>query len=640
MRGGLMLRVIVSIGVLTAVVGVVFGALLMAISEQRDAERLEARSAEMLATDQQVEQLVLDLDRTGRGFIATGDPSLLQAWTADQAALADRSARLQQLAHTEDQATLARRITQHSQSYVQDHATPALQAAQRGDPSAHSTETIQEGERRVAELRSELDSLAASERQLAAEREERSHETVGRAVTAAAVTGMAGWLLVSVFVVGYLARVVVWPVRGAAAMADHLARGELDSRVAEIGVGEVGELTRSFNVMGSSVQHNVEEFARLAKTQTALRRIATHVAHGAAPAEVLDAVATELGQLIGTDGAHIVRYEADGAATVVAAWGTPDIGLPVGTRLSLEGRNVSAKVLQTGRAARMDSYDDAPGPLAAHLRQHHVRGAVGAPIFLERRLWGVVTATITREEPLARDAEARLTEYTDLIATTIATAQARADLATSRARVVVAADQARRQIERTLHDGVQQHLITIAIEAGDTQASVPSELPELRQRLSSVTHGLTGVLDDLREISRGIHPTILSDVGLRPALKALARRSDVPVELDVRVEGRLPEPVEVAAYYIVAESLANAAKHAHASHVRIDVTVHSGWLRLGVRDDGVGGADPARGSGLVGLTDRVDALGGTITIASPPGQGTSLQAELPLDLPLERASLG
>ncbi|MEU7872599.1 GAF domain-containing protein [Dactylosporangium sp. NPDC049140] len=634
-----MLRVMVSIGVLTAIAGVVFGVLLMAISEQREAERLSAHSEEMLATEQQDEQLVVDLDRTGRGFIATRDPSLLRAWTVDRAALADKSARLQRLASTADQAALARRIAEHSESYVQDHAMPVLQAAQRGDPSAHSTATIQEGERRVTELRTELDSLASSERQLAADREARSHATVGREVTAAVVTGTVGWLLVNVFVVGYLTRVVVWPVRGAAAMAGHLAHGELDSRVAEIGVGEVGELTRSFNKMGSSVQQSVEEFARLAETQTALRRIATPVAHGAAPAEVLDAVATELGQLIGTDGAHIVRYEADGTATVVAAWGTPDIGLPVGTRLPLDGRNVSAKVLQTGRAARMDSYADAPGPLAAHLRRHHVRGAVGAPIFVEGRLWGVVTATITREEPLARDAEARLAEYTDLIATAIATAQARADLATSRVRVVVAADQARRQIERTLHDGVQQHLITIAIEAGDTEASVPFELPELRQRLSSVTHGLTGVLDDLREISRGIHPTILSDVGLRPAIKGLARRSHVPVELDVRLEGRLPEPVEVAAYYIVAESLANAAEHAHASHVRIDVTVRSGWLRLGVRDDGVGGADPARGSGLVGLTDRVDALGGTITIDSPPGQGTSLHAELPLDLPIELASL-
>jgi signal transduction histidine kinase len=631
---------IVSIGVLTVIVGVVFSALLMAIIEQREAERLSARSTEMVVTEEQVEQLVLDLDRTGRGFIATRDPSLLRAWTVDQAALADKSARLQRLARTADQAALARRITQHSQSYVRDHAMPVLQAAQRGDPSAHSMATIQEGERRVAELRTELDSLASSERQLAAEREERSHATVGRAVTAAVVTGMAGWLLVSVFVVGYLTRVVVWPVRRAAAMAGHLARGELDSRVAEIGVGEVGELTRSFNMMGSSVQQSVEEFARLVKTQTALRRIATHVAHGAAPAEVLDAVATELGQLIGTDGAHIVRYEADGTATVVAVWGTPDIGIPVGTRLSLDGHNVSATVLKTGRTARMDSYADAPGPLAAHLRQHHVRGAVGAPIFVEGRLWGVVTATITREEPLARDAEARLAEYTDLIATAIATAQARADLATSRVRVVVAADQARQQIERNLHDGVQQHLITIAIEAGDTEASVPSELPKLRQRLSAVTHGLTGVLDDLREVSRGIHPTILSDIGLRPALKGLARRSRVPVELDVRLEGRLPESVEVAAYYIVAEALANAAKHAHASHVRIDATVRNGWLRLCVRDDGVGGADPARGSGLVGLTDRVDALGGTITIDSPPGQGTSLHAELPLDLPIELACLG
>lgn len=377
---------------------------------------------------------------------------------------------------------------------------------------------------------------------------------------------------------------------------------------------------------------SVDDFARVVHVQSALRRIATCVARGAAPAEVLDAVATELGLLIGTDGAHIVRYDAEGSATVVAAWGTPDIGLPVGTTFSLDGDSVTAMVRKTARPARMDGYADALGPLAAHLRQHHVRGAVGAPIFVEGRLWGLVTATMTRDEPLARDSEMWLADCTELIATAIANAQARADLAASRARVVVAADQARRRIERNLHDGIQQQLIALAIELGDAQASIPSEQSELRQRLSTVKRGLTGVLDDLREMSRGIHPTILSDSGLRPALKGLARRSRVPVELHACVHHRFSEPVEVAGYYIVAEALANAAKHAHASHVRIEATVRNARLHLTVRDDGVGGANPSRGSGLIGLADRVDALGGSITIDSPPGRGTTLHAELPFEL--------
>lgn len=247
-----------------------------------------------------------------------------------------------------------------------------------------------------------------------------------------------------------------------------------------------------------------------------------------------------------------------------------------------------------------------------------------------------MAACTTQPTPLTGDIEARLADYTDLVAAAIASAQAHADLAASRTRVMVTADQARRQIERNLHDGIQQHLVALALQLRETEPRIPSEMSDVRERLSAVTGGLTSVLDDLREISRGIHPAILSEGGLRPALKTLARRCAVPVDVDLYVDGRLPEPVEVAAYYIAAEALANATKHAHATHVSIKTAVHDGWLRLSIADDGVGGADPARGSGLIGLTDRVEALGGTITISSPPGRGTHLQAELPieqLDLP-------
>jgi signal transduction histidine kinase len=392
-----------------------------------------------------------------------------------------------------------------------------------------------------------------------------------------------------------------------------------------------GERKASFNIVNDSLEHNHEDLAQVVETQTALRRVATLVARGVPPSEILDAVAAELGRLIGTDGAHIVRYEADGTETVVAAWGAPGIQIPVGTRLSLEGRSVSATVLRSGRAARIDSYEGAPGPLAAHLREHGVRSAAGAPIYVEGRLWGIVTASRTREKPLAPDAEARLADYTDLVATAIANTQARADLVASRARVVVATDQARRRIERDLHDGIQQRLVSLALDVRDAEARLPVHMSEHRARLSALANELTGVLDDLREISRGIHPAILSEGGLGPALKALARRSTSPVELDLHLESRLPEPIEVAAYYVVAEALANAAKHAHASVVRVGALIRDGRLHVSVRDDGVGGADPARGSGLIGLTDRVEALGGTLTLDSPAGHGTSLQVDLPIN---------
>jgi signal transduction histidine kinase len=209
--------------------------------------------------------------------------------------------------------------------------------------------------------------------------------------------------------------------------------------------------------------------------------------------------------------------------------------------------------------------------------------------------------------------------------------RSRAELAASRARIVTAADQTRRRIERDLHDGVQQRLVSLLLAQRTAQTMVPPGLSELQARLSEVADGLAGALKELQEISRGIHPAILADGGLTRALRTLARRSAIPVELDISIETRLPEPVEVAAYYVVSEALTNTAKHARASVVRIAVEVRHGVLELSIRDDGSGGADPARGSGLIGLTDRVDSLGGTIEVTSPAGQGTTLRIRLPVE---------
>jgi signal transduction histidine kinase len=211
--------------------------------------------------------------------------------------------------------------------------------------------------------------------------------------------------------------------------------------------------------------------------------------------------------------------------------------------------------------------------------------------------------------------------------------QSREELAASRTRIVAAGDQARRRIERDLHDGTQQRLVSLVLDLRAAEAAVPPEAPELRAQLARVADGLTGALDDLRELSRGIHPALLSEGGLGPALRSLARRSVVPVDLDLHVQSRLPEPVEVAAYYVVSEALANAAKHANASVVRVEAEAGDGRLRLSVHDDGVGGATPERGSGLIGLTDRVEALGGTITVHSTTGQGTRLRVDLPIERP-------
>jgi signal transduction histidine kinase len=292
---------------------------------------------------------------------------------------------------------------------------------------------------------------------------------------------------------------------------------------------------------------------------------------------------------------------------------------------------VASTIWRTGRSIRIEDYHDVPGPIAAFVRDKlGIRSSVGSPIVVEGRLWGALFIHSKQtHQPLPRDTESRLTGFTELVATAIANAEGRAALAASRARIVAAGDATRRRIERDLHDGIQQRLVTLGLELRTAQATVPPRLGELEGVLSRVAEGLTSVFDELREISRGIHPAVLSRGGLKPALRALCRRSAVSVELDLRAEGRLPEPVEVAAYYVVSEALTNAAKHAHASVVRVELDTHDAILQLAIRDDGIGGAD-LRGSGLVGLSDRIEALGGTLQVTSPAGKGTILLIDVPL----------
>jgi PAS domain S-box-containing protein len=376
-----------------------------------------------------------------------------------------------------------------------------------------------------------------------------------------------------------------------------------------------------------------DELGVLAEQQAALRRVATLVARAVSPPEVFSAVTGELARVLGVHYSLLWRYEPDRAATLLAAR-DDDPGLkkiPVGERFSLEGESVAAMVLRSGRAARMDSYEDAPGSAAARFRDLGIRAAVGAPIIVDGRLWGAAVVGSSTPEPLPPDTEGRVTDFTDLVATAIANAETRTQLTASRARIVAAADGARRRIERDLHDGAQQRLVSLGLELRTAEASVPHELHPLKEQISHLVTTVAAVSKDLQEISRGIHPAILSKGGLGPAVKTLARRSTVPVELILRVDQPLPESVEVAAYYIVAEALTNAAKHARASEVTVCVKADGANLDLSIRDDGIGGAHSANGSGLIGLIDRVEAIGGKMRISSQPANGTALHVNIPFD---------
>jgi signal transduction histidine kinase len=374
------------------------------------------------------------------------------------------------------------------------------------------------------------------------------------------------------------------------------------------------------------------ELRAYADEQAALRRVATLVAGGAPPAKVFAVVTEEIGRVMSADFAGMKRYDADGTVTAVGLWSRADTPSPyaVGDRWSLGGRNVSTLVHQTGKPARIENYDEGTGILAEVARARGFRSAAGVPVSVAGRLWGLVIAGSTRVASLPGDAEARLATFTELTRTAITNAEAQAALAASRARIVAAADEARRRIERDLHDGAQQRLVTVALQLRELQATAPPEAGDLAGRLDGVVAGLDAALAELREIARGIHPTLLSQGGLGPAMAALARRCPIPVDLQVQVAGRVPGPIEVAAYYVACEALANAAKHAHATAAKVVVAAGEGVLRVRVRDDGGGGATIGRGSGLIGLKDRVEAFGGRITLDSPPGAGTTLEVQIPL----------
>lgn len=388
----------------------------------------------------------------------------------------------------------------------------------------------------------------------------------------------------------------------------------------------------SFTELVASAIANAQgrgELAELVEEQAALRRVATLVARGASPTEVFAAVTEEVGRLLPVEYAILSQYEPAAKATCVATWGITFETYRPGDCLTLGGKNLLTLVYETGRSARIDDYSDASGSLGEWMRASPPRSAVGTPIMVESRLWGTMIAGSTGKRRLPEGTEVRLADFTELVAVAIANSESHAQLIASRARIAAAADETRRQIERDLHDGTQQQLVSLLLELREANARA-SEVSELHEQLARTADRLDDVLSDLRELSRGIHPALLSRAGLNSALRALGRRSGLPVELDLRCDQRFPEQVEVAAYYVVSEALTNAAKHSGASVVTVELDVLDTNLWLTIRDDGVGGADPKRGSGLVGLADRLEALGGRIEVTSERHRGTSLSIEIPL----------
>jgi signal transduction histidine kinase len=382
-----------------------------------------------------------------------------------------------------------------------------------------------------------------------------------------------------------------------------------------------------------SSDDNLTRLQALLAEQAALRRVATMVAGCASAPALFGRVCEELGELLKVKSTDMIRYEIERFATVVGTWtGNDTPSFPVGERIPVEGESVTAKLSRSGRPERVDDYDDVEGELAQRLREFGIHSVVGAPIYVDGRLWGAIMATSELAHAFPPATEGRISSFAELVTAALANVDAREQLAASRARIVEAADAARQRLERDLHDGAQQRLVSLALGLRRLESSLEPNSAAIRE-LAVARAELDAALGELRELARGIHPSILTDRGLEAALAAVAGRSTVPVELDLDSCGALPLSVQTTAYFVVVEALTNASKHAHSDRIEVRVALGEGHTMVEVRDDGSGGVDPTRGSGLSGLADRVSALGGTLEIESPAGAGTTIRARIPVTAP-------
>jgi PAS domain S-box-containing protein len=378
------------------------------------------------------------------------------------------------------------------------------------------------------------------------------------------------------------------------------------------------------------VVRDVTDRKRQEVEQAALHRVALAVASEGRPEQIFDLVAEEVGRLLRAHHVKLLRYEPGGEEAVgVGRWaetGTDTGPVHVREPIRMPGNPIHL-VYETGRPVRVD-HKTRP-EFAARLEKHGVSSFVAAPITVSGSLWGVVVASLTPPHSFWPGAEERLDAFTRLVSLALANEEARGELEASRARLVSAGDEERRRLERNLHDGAQQRLVSLSLSLRLAQRKLTTDPQAAKELLSAAGGELSVALEELRELARGIHPAVLTERGLGPALQSLADRVPLPVELVLPTDERLPKRVEAAAYYVVSEALANVAKYAHASAVTVTVARDNGLAVVEVADDGVGGAEPQRGSGLRGLTDRIEALDGTLVVDSRPGQGTRIHAEIP-----------
>lgn len=619
-------RLVAASGVLALVIGATFALLLVAMGDVRKTSRLADHSRETLTASDGVELLVFNLENGARAFVLTGQERSLEPWKLALTQFPDKARALEGLAVGASQEARADRIVADVRDYVRDYSIPLVSAVRRGDPAASSLGVTAAGQRRVAAIRGRIDAFDAAERARLVERQDHA-DADARAAVVLGIVGLVGSFAMIAAFATYLARRVARPVRHRAAMASRVARGDFSVRLPETGVGEVGELERSFNAMARSLERSRDDLDRLLLEQGALRRVATLVAEGAEPVRIFATVTREIGELSGADLAWMERYESEAEVTALAGWSRdPAAAMTTGRRFKLDGPSMAASVLEAGAPARIDSFVG-DGEIAAEARALGIRSSVGCPVLVEGRLWGVIAAFSMREGAFPAETESQIGEFTALVATAIANADSRDELIASRARIVAAADEARRRIRRDLHDGGQQRLVHALITLKLARRSLAGGDQDAEMLIDEAVEHTEAAVEALRELSHGILPSILTRGGLRAGVGAVVARMPLPVEVDVTAE-RFPPGVEATAYFVVSEALTNTVKHSGASRARVAARASEGVLRVEISDDGRGGAAPGGGTGLVGLRDRVAALDGYLEIESPPGGGTRILMRL------------
>jgi signal transduction histidine kinase len=628
-KGGLLLRTAIASTALAVLVGGAFAVLLAVVDDLRSSARMESLSEAELDASDRLERLAVDLETGVRGFLITRQDQFLEPFNTARATFPAQIGALERHEVNPQQALRLRNIGQAVTTYIDEYALPLIAAARAGKATAARPATTAAGKRRMDAIRAQFDAYRAEQLRLRSMRQGHDDALTQTAVIAA-IVGLSGSIVLIVLFSGYLGRALLLPVRRAAAMADRLAGGELSVRAPETAPGEVRALEHAFNTMAASLESSRDELRLLLDAQSALRRVATLVARGVSPAQLFDSVAEETRALIEADAARVCRYENDETATVVADCSPLGKTIPVGTHLTLEGDSVTASVWRTHRPSRRESLDGATGTIVELARERGLHSAVGAPIVVEGRVWGVILAHWSRPGPLPEDAEARIAEFAELVATAIANADSRDELVASRARVLSAADDARRRVVRDLHDGAQEHLVNTIVTLKLAKRALADDRMGADALIARALAQAEEANAELRELAHGILPAVLTRGGLEAGVDALASRLAVPVTTGVSTP-RLEPGIEAGAYFVIAEALTNVVKHADAQAAEVTARVQDGELHVEIRDDGVGGARQD-GHGLLGLQDRVAALGGRLEVQSTPGAGTLVAVTLPLPI--------